>query len=49
MDGWKSVSAVRKGRIYYVESDWLMRPGPRLIDALEQMAALFHPGEFKEP
>ena len=46
-DGWKSLPAVREGRIYYLESDWLMRPGPRLLDALEYLAVLLHPQTFK--
>ena len=46
-DGWKSLPAVRNGRIYYLESDWLMRPGPRLLDALEYLAVLLHPQTFR--
>jgi len=49
VDGWKSLPAVRNGRIYYLESDWLMRPGPRLLDALEYLAVLLHPEAFKKP
>ena len=48
MDGWKSLPAVREGRIYYLESDWLMRPGPRLLDALEYLAVLLHPQAFEK-
>ena len=47
-DGWKAVPAVREGRIYYVDPDLMNRPGPRLIDALEQIAALLHPEIFGE-
>jgi len=42
-DGWRQLPAVRERRVYYVEPDWLMRPGPRLLDALEQTAELLHP------
>ncbi len=43
IDGWKQLPAVIHRRIYYVEPDWLMRPGPRLVDALDQIAGLLHP------
>ncbi len=42
-DGWKLVPAVRNNRVYYVEGDWLLRPGPRLVDALEYIADCMHP------
>jgi len=42
-DGWKQLPAVKNGRIYFVEGDWLLRPGPRLVDALEAMARQLHP------
>ena len=41
--GWKEVPAVKQGRIYYIDGDLLNRPGPRLVDALEQVTALLHP------
>ena len=41
-DGWKLIPAVRSGRIHYVEPDWLLRPGPRLVDALQSVAHLLH-------
>lgn len=44
MDGWKEVPAVKEGRIHYIDADVLNRPGPRLVEALEQVAALLHPG-----
>ena len=34
----KSSNAVRKGRVYRINADILSRPGPRLVDALEQIA-----------
>jgi len=43
LDGWKAVPAVRNGRVHYVEADHLNRPGPRMIDALEELVELFHP------
>ena len=38
--------AVKNGRIYKVNADILSRPGPRLVDALEQMARDLHPTKF---
>ena len=41
-EGWELVPAVRFGRIHYVEADWLLRPGPRLVDALQAVVNLLH-------
>ena len=41
-EGWRLIPAVRSGRIHYVEADWLLRPGPRLVDALQSVAHLLH-------
>ncbi len=35
--------AVKRGRVYKVNADLLSRPGPRLVDALEQIARKLHP------
>ena len=48
-DGWKMVPAVSDSRLYFIEADWLMRPGPRLVNAYEQLARTIHPQLFKEP
>ncbi len=45
-EGWKEVSAVKQGRIYYIDPNILTRPGPRLVDALELMAKIIHPELF---
>lgn len=42
-DGWKTLPAVQKGRVLYVEGDYLLRPGPRVVRALAQIAAYLHP------
>lgn len=39
-DGWKTVPAVRHGHVVYIDADLLNRPGPRLIDSLEEMSAV---------
>jgi len=43
---WQAISAVRSGRIYLLDLDPLLRPGPRVIDALEQVARCLHPTLF---
>ncbi len=38
--------AVRNGRLYVIDGDLLTRPGPRLVDGLEQIARALHPEAF---
>jgi iron complex transport system substrate-binding protein len=38
--------AAQTGRIYGINGDFLSRPGPRLVDGLEQMARALHPEVF---
>ena len=45
LEGWKTLPAVRTGRVHYIDADILSRPGPRSVDALEKLAALLHPGD----
>ena len=40
--------AVRQNRIYTVNSDVFDRPSPRLLDALEILTRLLHPGLFED-
>lgn len=47
--GWRDVSAVKAGRVFAVETSLFHRPGPRLIQGLRLMAALFHPEQFSKP
>jgi iron complex transport system substrate-binding protein len=44
--GWSQIDAVKNGRISPLNDAYLSRPGPRLIDGLEQMARLIHPELF---
>lgn len=39
--------AVLQGRVYKVNDDHLVRPGPRAVDGLEAMARALHPNAFK--
>ncbi len=45
--GWGAIEAVKTGRIHPVDTNWVDRPGPRLVDALELMASLMHPETFE--
>ncbi|HKS30414.1 MAG TPA: cobalamin-binding protein [Pyrinomonadaceae bacterium] len=40
--------AVQNNRVYKINGDFLSRPGPRLVDGLEQMARALHPEAFKD-
>lgn len=43
---WASLSAVKQQRFYEVSSSLLNRPGPRVVDGLEQLARAIHPEAF---
>jgi iron complex transport system substrate-binding protein len=42
--GWSGLRAVREGKIVdHIHADLLSRPGPRIVDGLEGLAAALHP------
>lgn len=42
--GWKKLPAVKHGAVFLADaSSYFNRPGPRLIDGIEMLAACFHP------
>jgi iron complex transport system substrate-binding protein len=43
---WNSLSAVKHQRFHEVSSSLLNRPGPRVVDGLEQLARAIHPEVF---
>ncbi|MEW6029327.1 MAG: ABC transporter substrate-binding protein [Chloroflexota bacterium] len=45
--GWESVAAVQNGQVFAFDDNLVSRPGPRLVDGLEQLAKLLHPGLFE--
>lgn len=47
--GWSSINAVKNNKIYQIDDDIFSRPGPRLVDALEQLAKIIHPEIFGNP
>ncbi len=46
--GWAGVAAVTSGRVYPIDPDLGNRPGPRIVDAIEQMARAIYPERFPE-
>jgi iron complex transport system substrate-binding protein len=46
-DALKRSPAVTSNRVYPINGDLLSRPGPRLLDGLDQLARAFHPTAFK--
>ena len=44
--GWDVIDAVVNERVYPVDPDIGNRPGPRIVDAIEQVAALLYPELF---
>jgi iron complex transport system substrate-binding protein len=45
--GWGDLNAVKNNQVFAFDDNLISRPGPRLIDGLEQMAKLLHPELFK--
>jgi iron complex transport system substrate-binding protein len=45
--GWSALNAVKNKQVFTFDDNLISRPGPRLIDGLEQMAKLVHPELFK--
>ena len=45
--GWNVIAAVENERIYGIDPDIISRPGPRIVDALEQLARNFYPETFQ--
>lgn len=43
---WDVVPAVQQERIYTIDPDLILRPGPRLVDGVERLAQLLHPELF---
>jgi len=48
MQNWKMLTAIRKGMVYQLNEDLILRPGPRIVDGLELMAKTIHPEAFAE-
>ena len=46
--GWNNISALVNSRIYAFDDNLVSRPGPRLVDGLEELARLLHPDLFTD-
>jgi len=47
--GFDSIPAAESGQVYVANaSAYFARPGPRIVDSLEILAGILHPGEFPE-
>ncbi|HAO30436.1 MAG TPA: hypothetical protein DCQ43_03705 [Treponema sp.] len=42
--GWADIQAVKDGNVYFIDSDVYSRPGPRVIEAIKNIAQILHPG-----
>jgi len=47
-DALRQSPAALGGRVYKINDDHLARPGPRVVDGLEEMARALHPDAFKQ-
>ncbi|MFQ6000723.1 MAG: ABC transporter substrate-binding protein [Anaerolineae bacterium] len=45
--GWEVITAVKNGAVYPIDGDIISRPGPRIVDGLEELARIIHPELFK--
>src|SRR5262249_59372060 len=46
---WQSWRAVQEGRVYVADGNaYFNRPGPRIVDSLEILAACLHQGNFAD-
>jgi len=45
---WKTIPAVKDGRVHIMNSDLIDRPSPRIVDGLEDLARILHPERFKK-
>jgi len=46
--GWSELAAVRSGRVFATDGNqYFNRPGPRLVDSVEILAEILHPGLFE--
>lgn len=45
--GWNGIAAVREGRVHVTDGNgFFNRPGPRLLESIEILAEILHPGRF---
>lgn len=47
LEGYRELTAVKKGNVAVVDADIISRAGPRLVEALEEIAKAIHPELFE--
>jgi len=45
--GWEVISAVQNGKVYPIDDNLISRPGPRVVEGIEELAQLIHPELFE--
>jgi len=45
---WQILDGVKNNQVYGINADIVSRPGPRIVDALEEIARFIHPELFKK-
>lgn len=45
--GWEGLAAVKNSQVHTFDDNLVSRPGPRLVDGLEQLSKLLHPDLFE--
>ena len=45
-EGYDNIEAIKTGQLFMLNQDIISRPGPRIIEALESIAAAIHPEAF---
>ncbi len=46
LEGWRDLDAIRNERVVLIPENWLLRPAPRLFQAIETLASALHPNLF---
>lgn len=46
-EGWEVITAVSEDKIYFVNPDITSRTGPRIVEAVEEIARMLHPDKFQ--
>lgn len=44
--GWSDIPAIQNDKVFEIDGDLVSRPGPRIVDGLEELALLIHPELF---
>jgi iron complex transport system substrate-binding protein len=48
LPGWQDLTAVKENHVYTIDGDLVNRSGPRIVQGLEEIAKILHPGLFKD-